>query len=97
MFDIQPASAQIGAAFVFTSENQGHSPEQLAEMALLKIMVVAEDAPPVIKEQAFAYQDALRKILVHYMKQMAASERTTIWALMRNQGFEEMAEVIRRL
>ena len=96
MFDIK-ASSYAGVASVFTSENKGHSPAQMAEMALLKIMTVADDAPPVIKEQAFAYQNKLRDILIYYMKKMAASERTTIWALMRSQGHEDMAEIIRRL
>tara|TARA_R100001086_G_C11720953_1_gene226891 strand:+ start:82 stop:372 length:291 start_codon:yes stop_codon:yes gene_type:complete len=90
-------SANVGAALVYTSENQGHSPEQMAEMALSKMILVAEDANPLIRDQAIEYQKQLREILIYYMKKMAASERTTIWALMRSQGHEDMAEIIRRL
>ena len=91
------ASTNIGSALVYTSRNQGHTPEQIAEMALGKMMVVAEDANPIIRDQAIEYQDQLREILIYYMKKMAASERTTLWSLMRSQGHEDMAEIIRRL
>ena len=91
------ASTNIGFALVYTSTNKGHTPEQIAEMALGKMMVVAEDANPFIRDQAIEYQDQLRKILIYYMKKMAASERTTLWALMRSQGHEDVAEIIRRL
>ena len=69
----------------------------MAEMALNKIMLVSEDAPPVIREQALAYKDKLKEILIFYMNSMAKSERTTIWALMKKQGHSDIAEIIRRL
>ena len=87
----------LGTVSVFTSTNGGHTPEQVAEMALNRIIQVNESAPPVIKEQALIYKDRLRDILLYYMKSMAKSERTTIWALMKKQGHEDIAEIIRRL
>ena len=66
-------------------------------MALNKIMLVSDDAPPVIRDQALAYKAKLKEILIFYMNRMAQSERTTIWALMRQQGHEDIAEIIRRL
>ena len=96
MFDVS-SNSEIGKVSVFTSTNRGHSPEEMAEMALNKIMLVSEDAPPVIREQALAYKDRLKEILIFYMNRMAQSERTTIWALMKKQGHEDIAEIIRRL
>tara|TARA_R110000796_G_scaffold61047_1_gene141223 strand:- start:2795 stop:3085 length:291 start_codon:yes stop_codon:yes gene_type:complete len=96
MFDSDSATA-IADPFVFTSTNRGHSPEEMAEMAMNKIMVVSDTAPPVIKEQALAHRDKLKAILISYMERMAQSERTTIWALLKQQGHEDMAEIIRRL
>ena len=83
--------------FVFTSSNRGHSPEEMAEMAMNKIMVVSKDAPPAIRDQAIAHRDKLKETLVFYINRMAQSERTTIWALMKQQGHEDVAEIIRRL
>ena len=90
-------NSEIGDVAVFTSTNRGHSPEEMADMALNKIMLVSEDAPPVIRDQALAYKAKLKEILIFYMNRMAQSERTTIWALMQQQGHEDVAEIIRRL
>tara|TARA_R110002153_G_scaffold20709_2_gene70035 strand:- start:1354 stop:1641 length:288 start_codon:yes stop_codon:yes gene_type:complete len=91
------ARSELGDAIVFTSNNGGHSPEQLADMALNKIMVVSNTAPPVIRDQALAYRDHIRKVLIFYMAKMAENERTTIYALMKQQGQHDMAEIIRSL
>ena len=94
----EPFSAsELGNAVVFTSDNGGHSPEQIAEMALNKIMSVSETATPVIREQARAHRQQLKTVLVFYMNKMAQSERATIWYLLKQQGHEDVAEVLRRL
>lgn len=90
-------AGEVGDALVFTSNNKGHSPEQMAEMALNKIMSVSDSAPPVIREQAYAHRQRLKEVLVFYMSKMCQSERTTIWSLMKQQGHDDMAEIIRRL
>jgi hypothetical protein len=90
-------SSGIGDVQVFATENRGHSPEEMAEMALNKIMLVSEDAPPVIRDQAFAHRNRLKEVLVFYMYKMAQSERTTVWSLMKQQGHDDIAEIIRRL
>jgi hypothetical protein len=91
------AQGSLGNVLVFASTDSGHSPEQMADMALNRIMVVNETAPPVIRDQALAHRDKLREVLIYYMNSMAKSERTTIWALMKKQGREDIAEIIRRL
>jgi hypothetical protein len=96
MFD-STGNSNLGDIQVFTSNNSGHSPEQMAEMAMNKIMLVSKDAPPVIREQALQFREVIKEQLVFYMRKMAQSERTTIWALMKQQGHEDMAEIIRRL
>ncbi len=90
-------SGDIGNVTVMTSDNGGHSPEQIADLALNKIMMVSENAPPVIRDQAIAHREKLREILIYYMNKMAQSERTTLWALFNKQGHGDMAEIIRRL
>ena len=90
-------SGDVGTVTVMTSNNGGHSPEQIAELALNKIMVVSDTAPPVIRDQAIAHREKLREILIYYMNKMAQSERTTLWALFNKQGHGDMAEIIRRL
>mgnify|MGYP003147682206 FL=1 len=90
-------SGSLGDVFVFTSNDGGHSPDDIAEMALNKIMSVSNDAPSFIRDQALAHRDRLKEVLVFYMHKMAQSERTTLWALLEKQGHADMAEIIRRL
>ena len=96
MFSLE-GEVGIGNVGVFTSTNRGHSAEEMAEMALNKIMLVSEDAPPVIRDQAIAHRDKLKEVLVFYMHRMAQSERTTMWSRMKQQGHDDIAEIIRRL
>ena len=91
------AQGDLGQVQVFTSNNRGHTPEQIAEMAMNKIMLVSETAPPPIRDQAVAYRNKMEEVLVYYLRKMAQSERTTIWALLKKQGHADMAEIIRRL
>ncbi len=90
-------TGDVGGVTVMTSENGGHSPEQIADLALNKIMMVSENAPPVIRDQAVEHREKLREILIYCMNKMAQSERTTLWALFNKQGHGDMAEIIRRL
>tara|TARA_R100000306_G_scaffold53597_1_gene50365 strand:- start:1070 stop:1360 length:291 start_codon:yes stop_codon:yes gene_type:complete len=90
-------NAGVSDPLVFATTNRGHSPEEMAEMAMNKIMFVSSDAPPAIRDQALAHRENLKDILIFYMNRMAQSERTTIWALLRNQGHRDLAEIIRRL
>jgi hypothetical protein len=96
MFELT-GNSSVGSVEVKTTSNRGHSPEEIADLALSKILVVGEKAPPAIRDQAIAYRAGIKNVLVYYMNKMAESERTTIWALMRQQGHEDVAEIIRRL
>ena len=87
----------LGSVKVFTSSNGGHSPETMADMDMNKIMVINEKAPPPIRDQAVAYRNNVRNVILYYLTEMAKTERTTIWALLRQQGHDDMAEIIRRL
>ena len=87
----------VGQVQVFTSNEGGHSPEQIADMAVNKIIAVSETAPPPIRDQALEYRNKIKDVILYYMRKMAQSERTTMWALLRKQGHEDMAEIIRRL
>ena len=90
-------SGSLGDVSVFTSNHGGHSPDDIAEMALNKIMSVSNDAPSFIRDQALAHRDRLKEVLIFYMNTMAQSERTTLWAVLEKQGHHDMAEIVRRL
>jgi len=79
---------------VIATTKEGHSPEQIAEMALAKIIYVAQDANPLIREQAEAYKNNIRHVLVHYMKQAIKSNHTTIANKLREAGHSDLIKIL---
>ena len=70
------------------------TPEEIAERALDKIMHVGENAPPVIRDQALAFRDHIRQILVYYMGEAVKSDRTTQINKLRAAGHPELSKLL---
>lgn len=79
---------------IMATSGRGFSPEEVAERALNKIIYVAEDANPIIKEQAQAYRDHIRQVLVFYMKEAIKSDRTTLANILTNAGHPELVKLL---
>ena len=79
---------------VLTTSNGGMTPEQVAELALAKIIYVGKDANPLLKEQAEAYKDSIRQVLVFYMKQAIRSNHTTIANKLHEAGHSELTKLL---
>ena len=87
----------VGSFLVKTTQERGFTPEEISEDLLDKLIYVSMDAHPTIREQALAFKDRIRPVIVHYMKQAVRSDRTTLAAQLSKQGHHDMAEIIRRL
>jgi len=87
----------VGTIDVTTSEEGGLSSDQIAEMARKKIVYVSEEAPPAIKDQAQAFAGRVEEILRFYIDLAKREERGTICQTLRNAGYKDIAEYIRRL
>lgn len=88
---------QIGPVSVFTTQNRGSTPEEIADRALSKIIYIGEQSHPVIVEQAKAFKEHIRAVLIAYLHEAQQSERTTIKAKLSLQGHDELAKVIGEL
>jgi hypothetical protein len=82
---------------VHTTRFRGHTPEEVAARCADKVMRVSMDAPPVIRDQAFAFKEQLEKTLSFYMREAINSDRTTVCNALNDAGHPELAELIRRL
>jgi hypothetical protein len=82
---------------VQTTNNRGFTPEELADQALEKIVSVSDNADPIVREQAHAFKERIRHVLIHYLKQAAKSDRTTVCAAVDAAGQPKLSEMIRRL
>lgn len=89
--------ASVGMVGVMTTSHGGHSPETLAELATNRIISVGGESHPAIRDQATAFRTAIYDTLVHYMRQMARSERTSIVAQLRRGDMHDIADIIEKL
>ena len=55
---------QLGDITLATVSNRGFTPEELAERALDRIIHVGGNSHPLIQEQAEAFKDQIRGVLV---------------------------------
>jgi len=82
---------------VTTTDSRGHTPEEVADMCLNRILHVSDSAIPEIRDQANAFKEALRPVLIFYIKKGIQSDRTTMYNALKSAGHSETAELIRRL
>jgi len=85
------------AVGVKTTSHRGFTPEELADMCAEKIVSVSQTAHPTIRQQAEAFKEQVRHTVLHYLKQAAASDRTTVYNAIQEAGQPKLAELIRRL
>jgi hypothetical protein len=84
----------LGTVQVMTTNGRGFSAEELAERALSQIINVGENAPPVIAEQARAYRENLREVLIYFMREAMRSRNVTLAAKFNEAGFPELVKLI---
>ena len=89
--------SQAGNVNVMTSNEGGLSNEQLADLAVDKIVSISDEAPPHIRQQANQFREHLKKVLYHYLLLARREERGPIIQDLRSSGQKETAEYIRRL
>lgn len=96
MLDVSGAGS-VGRIEVVTSNNKGHSIEEVAQMAVNKIISISDNAPDPIKAQAQSFRDTIKQTLVYYMTQAVEQDRATICAKLRSSGYSDLADNIRSL
>ena len=93
MFSIV-TSAQLGEIKATSVSGRGFTPEEVAEQALVKIVSIGGNCHPVIREQAEAFKNEIRGVLVHYMKQAVRSNHTTLANRFRAAGHPELVKLL---
>jgi hypothetical protein len=82
---------------VYTTTNRGHSPEELADMAIEHLMAVSDAAPPQIRIQANEYRNKIHELLVRYMKKAVEQDRLTVCQQLEQSGQADVATILRSL
>ena len=89
--------SQAGTVNVMTSNEGGLKNEQIADLAVDKIVSISDQAPPHVRQQANQFREHLKNVLYHYLLLARKEERASIVHILRSNGQKEMAEYIRRL
>jgi hypothetical protein len=87
-------SSALGTVQVMTTNNRGFSAEELADRALNQIIDVGDNAPPVIADQARAFQENLREVLIYFIREGMRSRNVTLAAKFTEAGFPELVKLI---
>tara|TARA_R110000796_G_scaffold101544_1_gene210219 strand:+ start:193 stop:483 length:291 start_codon:yes stop_codon:yes gene_type:complete len=92
--DVKPV---IGTVSVETTNNKGLSPEYWTQRIVNKIVSISDNADPMVKAQAEAFKDNIEQVILLYVRQAIASDRSTVAGLLEKQGHKQMADIIRRI
>jgi|TARA_R110000824_G_scaffold233545_2_gene421848 hypothetical protein len=85
----------LGKIEVSTTNHEGHSLEFWSKRCTEKICGISKDAAPHIRQQAQEYQLAIYNTILYYMKQSINSERCTMKNLLKKQGHEDLAKILK--
>jgi hypothetical protein len=86
--------SDVGSVTVMATEGRGFTPEETAERALDKIIFVGSHAHPAIRDQAEAFKDSIRQVLVFYMHEAVRSHNVTLVNKFKQAGHPELIPIL---
>ena len=86
--------SDVGSVMVMATEGRGFTPEEIAERALDKIIFVGSNAHPAIRDQAEAFKDSIRQVLVYYMHEAVRSHNVTLVNKFTQAGHPELVPIL---
>jgi hypothetical protein len=92
MFD--PIAGNVGNVMVMATQGRGFTPEEIAERALDKIIHVGSGTHPAIRDQAEAFKDSIRQVLVYYMHETIRSHNVTLVNKFHKVGHPELIPIL---
>jgi adenylate kinase family enzyme len=97
MINTDPFESSLGTLGVTTTNNRGHSVEEVAAMATERLVSISDTAPEPIKAQAHVFKNATKKVISYYMNEAVKNHICTICNQLEQQGHKDLANIIRRL
>ena len=86
--------ALLGDIKVMGVSGRGFTPEELADNALDRIISISASADPVIRQQAEAFRNHIRAVLISYGNQCIKSNNTTLTNRFRDAGHPELTKLL---
>jgi hypothetical protein len=91
------AGSSVGSPFVVVSSHGGHSPDQVAELCVNRLIQVADSAPPELAQQARAFREQMLAVVAYYVRVAVAEDRKTVAEKLTSAGYEQLAQQIKDL
>lgn len=88
--------ALLGDVKAMGVSGRGFTPEELADNAVDRIISISATADPVIRQQAEAFREHIRSVLVSYGRQCVRSNHTTITNRLRDAGHPELTKLLEK-
>lgn len=79
---------------VETKDFGGFTPEEIAERALDKIISVGDNSHPLVRDQAIAFRNHIRAVIIYYMKEAVKFDRVTLANRLREAGHPELIKLL---
>jgi hypothetical protein len=79
---------------VLATQGRGFTPEEIADRAVNKIIHVGNQTHPAIRDQAEAFKETIRSVLVFYIKEAVRSDRLTVANKLRKVGHSELVKLL---
>lgn len=89
--------SRVGDVRAYTTSGRGLNVEELADMAMRKLIHVADTAAPALQDQARMFKENVRALMIAYMYQAIKSDRTTLYNKLNEAGNPEIADIILRI
>lgn len=86
--------SDVGNVMVMATEGRGFTPEEVAERALDKIIYVGSHTHPAIRDQAEAFKDSIRQVLIQYMHEAIRSHNVTLVNKFKQAGHPELIPIL---
>jgi hypothetical protein len=93
MINVQGLGESSGIQ-VATKDFGGFTPEEVAERALDRIIQVGDQSHPLVREQAIAFRNHIREVLVFYMNEAVKFDRVTLAYKLREAGHPELIKLL---
>ena len=87
-------AAELGSIIIHKVDNRGFTPEELAEQALNKIIYVGDQSHPLVRDQALAFRENIRHVLIAYMNRAVESHNITLQNRLTEAGHPELIKLL---
>ena len=96
MFSVGSGLA-MGEIKTLATSGRGLNADEIIGLMMPRLLRVADNAPPAIREQAAAFKADIERLVRHYIVQAQKSRDTTICGVLEQAGQYDAAAIVRKL